>query len=153
MSATYLSQEGYDKLLKEFDRLKKLKIKLSHDIGEALAQGDLRENAGYKAAKDRQAETLRRIAEIEGKLHSATMIEGLKVAKDEVRIGAKVTFEMGGEKITYEFVGADESDPAGGKISVDSPLAQGMLGAKAGQEVTVTLPAGKQKVKIVKVKY
>lgn len=153
MAKTYLSRDGREKLIQQLEALKKEKQQVSKDIGEAMEQGDLRENAGYTAAKERQAELLRRIAEIESKLSSAQLIEELGVATDEVRIGATVTLSDGEDEFAYTLVGQEESDPAQGKISVQSPLAQGLLGAKAGQDVKVQLPAGVKSFRVVKVAY
>jgi transcription elongation factor GreA len=153
MAKTYLSRDGFEKLRKELERLKAEKRQVSKDIGEAMEQGDLRENAGYKYAKDRQAELLRRIGEIEEKLTGAQLIEELGLKTDEVRIGACVTLSDGGDEFEYTLVGPEESDPVKGRISVHSPLAQGMLGAKAGQQVEIRLPAGPKKFKVVKVVY
>ncbi|MBI4051498.1 MAG: transcription elongation factor GreA [Elusimicrobia bacterium] len=149
----YLTREGYEKLESELQRLKKLKVELSREIGEAMEQGDLRENAGYTAAKERQAEVLRRIAEIDEKLRKAKLIEELNVSKDEIRIGAKVTLreKESGEEFVYILTGQEEADPARGTISVHSPLAQGLLGLKAGQEAKINLPAGLRSFKILKV--
>lgn len=153
MPKTYLSRDGREKLIKDLENLKKEKQKTSIDIKEAMEQGDLRENAGYTAAKERQAELLRRIADIEEKLANAQLIEELGVVTDEVRIGATVTLSDGEDEFDYTLVGPEESDPTKGRISVHSPLAQGLLGAKAGQEVQVQLPAGPKKFKVVKVRY
>ncbi|MBI4056406.1 MAG: transcription elongation factor GreA [Elusimicrobia bacterium] len=149
----YLSREGYEKLENELQKLKKMKVELSKEIGEAMEQGDLRENAGYTAAKERQAEVLRRIVEIEQKLKGAKLIDELNLPKDKVRIGTKVTLKEkeSGEEFVYTLVGEDESDPLEGKISVHSPLAQGILGLKMGKEANVSLPTGIKVFKILKV--
>ena len=153
MNDTYLTREGYEKLHLELEKLKKLKTELSKEIGEAMEQGDLRENAGYTAAKERQAEILRRIGETEFKLKGARLIEEMNLPKGEVRIGAKVTLKEkdSGEEHVYTLVGSDESDPVRGKLSVYSPLAQGLLGLKAGKEAKIPLPAGVKSFKILKV--
>lgn len=150
---TYLTREGYEKLRKDIDALKEQKRELSAMIGEAREQGDLRENAGYQYAKEKQAEVMRRISEIEQKLGSAQIIEETKIAKDEVRIGAIVTMKelASGAEITYTFVGQEESDPSIGKLSVHSPLGQGLLGHKSGETVDINLPAGKKQFKILKI--
>ncbi len=154
MPETYLTRNGYEKLKKDLDGLKKLKAELSVEIGEAMAQGDLRENAGYTAAKERQAEILRRIDDLEMKLKNARLIDDLNLPKDEARIGATVTIkDEEGEESRYVLVGPDESDFASGKISVLSPLAQGLMGHKAGQDVNVQLPAGTRKFRIMKVEF
>lgn len=155
MAGSYMSREGYLKIKAEIERLKKVKIELSREIGEAAAQGDLSENFGYVAAKEKQAETLRRIDDLEQKLKSAQLIENLSINKDEARIGATVTLKEkeSGEEFVYTLVGGEESDPLKGKISVESPLAQGVLGAKVGQDLKVTLPAGIRQFQVVKVEY
>jgi transcription elongation factor GreA len=155
MADFFVTREGYEKLKTELEELKKLKTQLSHEIGEAMAQGDLRENAGYTAAKERQADVLRRIYEMDAKLKSARLLDTLTIDKSETRIGATVTLfeEASGEEFVYSLVSTDEADPIEGKISVESPLAQGLLGTKAGQKVRITLPAGQKLFKIVKVEY
>jgi transcription elongation factor GreA len=122
-------------------------------IGEAREQGDLRENAGYQYAKEKQADVMRRIMELEQKLSNVRLIEETKIAKNEVRIGAKVTLKdiSSGAEFAYTFVGQEESDPANGKLSVHSPLGEGLLGHKAGETATVDLPAGKKQFKILKI--
>src|SRR3989338_965453 len=119
MSETYLTREGYEKLRLELERLKKRKVELSREIGEAAEQGDLKENAGYTASKEKQEEVLRRINEIQIKLKSARLIDELELPKGEIRIGAKVTLKEkeSGEEFVYALVGGEESDPLQGKIS------------------------------------
>jgi len=155
MGETYLSREGYEKLRLQLMDLKTLKAQLSKEIGEAMEQGDLRENAGYTAAKERQAEILRRMGEIETKLQSARLIEEIQGPKDEVRIGAKVTLVLEGDadEFVYTLVGPEESDPSRGRISVQSPLAQGLLGKKVGQEATLSLPGGQKRFRLLRVDY
>ncbi|MBI4248350.1 MAG: transcription elongation factor GreA [Elusimicrobia bacterium] len=152
MAGSYLSRKGYEKLVTDLAKLKEHKRKLSKEIGEAAEKGDLRENAEYTYAKERQAEILRRIDEVERKIRTAQIIEELDIPKDEVRIGVKVTLQEkeSGEELAYTLVGEEESDPLGGKISVFAPLAQGVLGHKMGDEVSVDLPAGRKTFKIVK---
>src|SRR3989344_5646806 len=150
---TFLTREGYEKLRKDVDALKEQKRELSKMIGEAREQGDLRENAGYQYAKEKQAEVMRRIADIEQKLATASLLDDTKIAKDEVRIGATVTMKdvASGAEMTYTFVGQEESDPSAGKLSVHSPLGEGLLGHKKGETVEINLPAGKKQFKILKI--
>lgn len=152
MSDTYLTRVGYEKLVKELESLKKHKTELSKEIGEAREKGDLKENAEYHAAKERQGDVLRRINETEDKLKRAQLIDDIKVKDGEVQIGVRVTLldKEDNEEYVWTLVGADESDPAAGRISVYAPLAEGILGKKVGQEVLVTLPSGIKKFKIVK---
>ena len=150
---TYLTREGFEKLRKEMGSLHEQKRELSKMIGEAREQGDLRENAGYQYAKEKQAEVMRRIMDLGQKLSNARLIEETKIAKDEVRIGAKVTLKelSSNSEFFYTFVGQEESDPSNGKLSVHSPLGEGLLGHKPGETVTVALPAGTKQFKILKI--
>ncbi len=153
MSETYISRAGYDKLRKELEDLTKRKHELSLEIGETREQGDLRENAGYHFAREKQSETLRRISEIHDKISSAKIIDDMNLPKDEVIIGMKVTIREVGTTDDYEYtlVGSEESDPTVGKISVHAPIAQGLLGHKKNEEVDVDLPGGKTKFKILSI--
>jgi transcription elongation factor GreA len=153
MNETYISRAGYDKLMAELKMLEERKRDLSKEIGETREQGDLRENAGYHFAREKQSETLRRIAEIHGKISSAKIIDDLNLPKDEVTIGMKVSIREIATNDDYEYtlVGAEESDPAAGKISVHAPIAEGLLGHKVNEEVTINLPGGTTKFKILKI--
>ncbi len=150
---TYLTRAGYEKLRKDMENLQEQKHEVSLMIGEAREQGDLKENAGYQYAREKQAEILRRLGEIEERLSNVHLIEETKISKDEVRIGAKVTVLNVSlkEEFIYQFVGQEESDPSNGKLSVHSPLGHGLLGHKVGDEVTVQLPAGPRQFKIIKI--
>ena len=153
MADTYMSRAGHDKLLKELEMLQKRKQELSLEIGETREQGDLRENAGYHFAREKQSETLRRMAEIHDRLNGAKIIDDMDLPKGEVIIGMKVTIrEVGtGDDYEYSLVGPDETDPAAGKISVHAPIAQGLLGHKVGEEIDIDLPGGKSKFKVLKI--
>ena len=147
-----MTRAGYEKLVKELEQLNKRKQELSLEIGETREQGDLRENAGYQYAREKQAETIRRIAEIQDRISGAKIIDDMNLPKDEVIIGMKVTIQdQDGDNYEYTLVGAEESDPAAGKISVHAPIAQGLLGHKVNEEVLVQLPGGKAKFKILKI--
>lgn len=152
MADTYLTRAGYEKLVKDLEGLKKQKTILSREIGEAAEKGDLRENADYTTAKERQGEVLRRIHELEDKLKKARLIDDLKIPEGEVQIGVKVTLldKDDGDEMEWTLVGADEADPGAGKISVYAPLSQGILGKKVGDEVSIDLPAGTKRFKILK---
>jgi transcription elongation factor GreA len=150
---TYLTREGFQKLRKELDKLQAEKQELSKMIGEAREQGDLRENAGYQYAREKQAQVISRMRELEDRLSNVRLIEETEIAKDEVRIGAKVTIQESSSKdqFCYTFVGQEESDPSNGKLSVHSPLGHGLLGHKIGETVTLQLPAGQKQFKILKI--
>ena len=152
MADTYLTRAGYEKLKKDLAGLMKQKTQLSLDIGEAREKGDLKENAEYHSAKEKMGEVMGRIGQIQDKLQSAKLIDDLDTPKDTVAIGTSVTLEDSeGDTMEYSLVGEDESDPMEGKISVQSPLAQGLLGKKVTQTVEVALPAGPRRFKILKV--
>ncbi len=152
MADTYLTRAGFEKLKKDLAALMKQKSQVSLDIGEAREKGDLKENAEYHSAKEKLGEVMGRIGQIQDKLQSAKIIDDMQIPKDTVAIGTKVELEDGdGDTVEYSLVGEDESDPMEGKISVQSPLAQGLLGKKVGQTVEVTLPNAVRTFKILKV--
>ncbi len=151
MKETFLTRAGYEKLLSEIEPLKKMKNQLSQDIAEAREKGDLKENAEYHSAKEKLGEVMGRIAKIQDKLEGAKIIDDLETPKGVVAIGSRVTIQNeSGDESVYTLVGEDESDPSEGKISVYAPIAQGLLGKKVGETVTVTLPAGPRRFKILK---
>lgn len=152
MADTYLTRAGYEKLRDELKGLMKQKNQLSQDIGEAREKGDLKENAEYHSAKEKLGEVMGRIGKTQDKLQTAKIIDEMDIPKDVVAIGTTVTLEDGdGDTMEYALVGEDESDPSEGRISVQSPLAQGLLGKKVKQTVEVALPAGPRQFKILKV--
>ena len=155
MEKFYVSRKKYEDLVNEIKRLKEQKAQLSDEIGEAAAQGDLKENAEYHAAKEKQAETLRRIDDLEMKLRNAEITDDLAVDHSEARIGATVTLKdlVADIEFTYTLVGSMESNPDKGLLSVKSPLASGVLGKKQGETFTVELTKKKKKYKLVKLEY
>jgi len=155
MAKVYLTKEGYEKLQQELAALKEEKNSLGIEIEEAREQGDLKENAGYIYAKEKQNVVIKRINALELDLRDAKIVESAVVDKSKVRLGATVLIEdhkLNKEK-EYTLTSADEADPSEGKISVSSPFAQGLLGAKEGDTVVIKLPAGDKKVTILKIAY
>ena len=155
MPEVYLTKDGYEKLQAELADLKKQKNDLTVEINEAREQGDLKENAGYIYGKQKQDVVMKRINELELRLRSAKIVDNLAVNKDEVRLGATVTMRDENTKATliYTLSAADEADPSEGRISVSSPLAQGLLGAAAGKTVTVRLPSGEKTLTVLSIEY
>ncbi len=152
MTDTYLTRAGYDKLKNDLAALMKQKAQTSLDVGEAREKGDLKENAEYHSAKEKLGEVMSRIGQIQDKLQSAKIIDDMDIPKDTVAIGTTVTLEDSDrDTVEYTLVGEDESDPLEGKISVQSPLAQGLLGKKVRQVADVALPSGTRTFKILKV--
>jgi transcription elongation factor GreA len=146
---------GAQKLREELARLKEERPKISREIGVAREHGDLKENAEYHAAKDRQGMVEAQIKDIEDKLARAEVIDPSKLSGDRVRFGAtvKVTNLDTDEDTSYQIVGADEADINVGKISVSAPLARALIGKSVGDEVVVNLPAGKRRYEIAEIAF
>lgn len=155
MEQFYVSRKKYEALVNELKDLKALKAQLSNEIGEAAAQGDLKENAEYHAAKEKQAETLIRIQDLETRLRNCQITDDLEVDKTKARIGATVTIQdvEADIEFTYTLVGSMESNPEKGLLSVKSPLANGVLGHGQGDTFEAQLPRGPKKYKLVKLEY
>ncbi len=148
---------GAEKLRQELDNLKKVeRPRVVAAIAEARAHGDLKENAEYHAAKEQQGFIEGRIAEIEAKLSNAQIIDILKIAPTgKVLFGVTVTvFDTDkDEERTFKLVGDDEADFKQGKISVNSPIARGLIGKAEGDEVSVQTPGGVVHYEIIKVEH
>jgi len=149
----YLTQEGYEKLAGELENLKTVKRRqLSKAIGEARAHGDISENAEYDAAKDAQAHNEKRIRELEDKLARVRILDK-NIPQDQVLIGATVKLKDMDteEELEYTLVSELESDFSQGKISVTSPVGDGLLGHKENEVVEIKIPAGRLKYKIIRI--
>ena len=151
----YVSRKKYEELLEELKNLKEVKAQLAQEIGAAAAQGDLKENAEYHAAKEKQSQTLSLINELELRLRNAQITDDLTVDKSEARIGATVTLQdqAAGLEFTYTLVGPSEANPDKGLLSVKSPLANGVLGRKEGEVFEAQLPRGPRTYKLIKLEY
>lgn len=150
-----MTLEGKQKLEAELEDYKmKRRPEVIKRIKIARSYGDLSENSEYESAKDEQAMVEGKIAQIENMLQYAVIIDNEDVAKDEVSMGREVTIKElpDEEPETYSIVGESESDPINGKISNESPMAKGLLGHKIGEEVSIGIPNGTMKVKILDVK-
>lgn len=152
-----VTQRGAEKLKAELHRLKTVdRPSVINAISEARAQGDLSENAEYEAAKDRQGFIEGRIAEIEGKLSAAQIIDPAAVdAGGRVVFGATVELEeeSSGEAVTYQIVGEDEADIKLGLINISSPIARALIGKEEGDVAQVQAPGGVKRFEIVAVHY
>ncbi len=157
MSTVPLTVEGAEMLKEELQRLKsKERPAVINAIAEARAQGDLSENAEYDAAKERQSFIEGRIAELEGKLSAAQIIDPKLIDGDgRVVFAATVTLEDldSGDKVTYKIVGDDEADLKVKKISISSPIARALIGKYAGDTVEVQTPGGVREYEILEVQY
>ena len=146
----------YTKLSEELEQLK------THERGiiaavidEARAQGDLKENAEYHAAKDEQGLMEARIAELTDVVGRAQVKEPSTLAHERVSFGSTVELidQESDEEVCYTIVGGQESNPGKGLISINSPMAKVLLGKEEGDEVTISLPAGKKVYDIEEVSY
>lgn len=157
MNRVPMTVEGANRLQEELDRLKKVdRPRVINAIAEARAHGDLKENAEYHAAREEQGFIEGRIAEIEGKLSNAQIIDITKIDnKGKVIFGVTVDLldiDKDEEK-TFQIVGDDEADIKAGKISVNSPIARGLIGKFEGDEVSVDTPGGSVAYEILKVRH
>ncbi len=149
----YLTQAGYEKLVNELENLKTVKRRaLSKAVGEARSHGDISENAEYDAAKDAQAHNEKQIMELEDKLARVRILDK-DMPSDEVLIGATVKLKDmdTDEELEYTLVSELEADYNQAKISVSSPVGQGLLGHKENEIAEIKIPAGVLKYKIIKI--
>lgn len=149
----YLTQEGFEKLAVELEQLKTVKRRaLSKAVGEARSHGDISENAEYDAAKDAQAYNEKQIMELEDKLARVRILDK-NIPSDEVLIGATVKLKDMDteEELEYTLVSELEADYNQNKISISSPVGQGLLGHKENEIAEIKVPAGILKYKIIKI--
>jgi transcription elongation factor GreA len=152
MTEIYLTRYGREKLVREFEELQKRKSLVQDEIAKAREHGDLRENAEYHAAKETLAGLMRRIVDLDSKISRAKIIEKQCINPNKIFIGVTMAIQdENGDVHEYTIVDLEEADPAIKRISVQSPLVQGLLGHVAGETVEVELPAGKKKFKILKI--
>lgn len=157
MSTIPITKRGAEKLKDELHRLKTVdRPWVINAIAEARAQGDLSENAEYDAAKDRQGFIEGRIAEVEGKLSAAQIIDPLAVdAGGRIVFGATVDLEDedSGAAVTYQIVGEDEADLKLGLVNISSPIARALIGKEEGDTAEVQAPGGTRSYEIVAIRY
>jgi transcription elongation factor GreA len=151
-----MTPEGYQMLQDELKHLIRVeRPRVVQDIAEARDHGDLSENAEYDAAKERQGFVEGRIAEINGKMARAQVIDVSTIDSDKVVFGATVTIydDESESESTYRIVGEDESDIKQGLISVSSPVAKALIGHRVDDEVQVKVPSGIRIYEIIDIKY
>ncbi len=157
MAAIPLTVRGAERLKKELQHLKAVeRPAVINAIAEARAQGDLSENAEYDAAKEKQGFIEGRIAELEGKLSNAQIIDPQSLdAEGRIVFGATVDLEdlESGDKVTYQVVGDDEADIRANMISVSSPIARALIGKSAGDVAEVQAPSGVREYEVLDVRY
>jgi transcription elongation factor GreA len=148
----YYTEEGLKKLWDELNELKtKGRADIARQIADARDKGDLSENAEYDAAKDAQGLLEMKIAKLEEVLSNARVLDETKVDTSKVSVLSKVRIKnrKNGASFTYTLVSEEEADLKTGKISVGSPIGQGLLGKKIGEVAVVNAPVGKMEFEIL----
>lgn len=157
MSQIPVTVRGAELLKEELLRLRSVdRPYIIQAIAEARAQGDLSENAEYEAAKERQSFIEGRISELEAKLSNLQVIDPHTLnAEGRVVFGATVNIEDldSGDNKTYQIVGEDEADIKGGKISIGSPIARGLIGKSVGDVAEIAAPGGIKEYEVLDVLY
>ena len=150
----YMSQEGYDNLVAQLKQLESVeRPKASAALAEARDKGDLSENAEYDAAKEAQAHLEEKINRIKTAISEAKIIDPSRLSTDSVQILSKVemTNLANKAKMTYTIVSESEANLREGKISITTPIAQGLLNHKVGDEVEIKIPRGTIHLRIDKI--
>ncbi len=150
-----LTESGLKKLQEQLDYLVSVRRnEISEQIAIARGFGDLSENAEYDEAKKEQAKVEEEITRLQATIRTATVVADDEITTERVSIGTIVKVKDLDENETYEYaiVGANESDPANDKISNESPVGAGLLGAKRNQTITIQIPAGVIRYKILSIK-
>jgi transcription elongation factor GreA len=143
MKDVVLTQEGLEKIKEELAALKKRRKEVTARIQVAKEFGDLSENAEYDDARNEQSFVEGRIQEHEETIKRAKIVVKGASKDGHAVIGSKVTVVCEGDEEVYELVGANESDPLSGKVSIESPIGKALLGAAKGETVIVDTPSGK----------
>jgi transcription elongation factor GreA len=148
-----LTPEGLANLKAELDQLSTVRRReVAQRIKEAREFGDISENAEYDDAKNEQAMLEARIAQLEDKLRSATVIDASSMTNEVVNVGSIVHVkDESGKSTKYTIVGSAEASPGEMKLSNESPVGKALLGRKRGEEVVISTPKGQRKLKITKI--
>ena len=149
-----LTPEGFQRLKEEIEYLSSVKRdEVAERIRASRDFGDINENSEYDDAKNEQAMLEARIYSLEERLRSAIVIDSESVATDVVGVGTKVTLQdmQGGDVVQYAIVGSAEADPSAYKLSNESPVGRAIIGHKPGDKVTVAVPQGSRKFKVLEI--
>ena len=148
----YMSQEGFDQLVAELKELETVRRpEIARQIAEARDKGDLSENAEYDAAKEAQGMLEMKINQLKLTISEAKIIDPSKIKTDTVQVLTKVELKnvKNKAKMTYVIVPESEANLKAGKISVNTPIAQGLLGHKVGDIVQIKIPAGMLELEVL----
>ena len=152
----YMSEEGYKNLVAELKELETVqRPKISAAIAEARDKGDLSENAEYDAAKEAQGLLEMKINQLKAIISDAKIIDTSKLKTDSVQILSRVELKnvKNGMKMTYTIVSESEANLKEGKISVNTPIAQGLLGKKVGEKAQIKVPQGMIELEILNISF
>ena len=152
MAVSYMTKDGYDKILAEINYLETVKRpEISAQIAEARDKGDLSENAEYDAAKEAQGIMEAKLSQLKGLISNARLIDETRVQTDEVQILNKVKIKntKNNAVMTYTLVSDSEANLKEGKIAVSTPIAQGLMGKKVGDIVEIKVPSGMMSFEIM----
>ncbi len=150
-----MTEEGMAKVKAEMAELEKKRPDIKNAIEEAREKGDLRENADYHAAREELAMLNAKIAQLNGLLANAVLIDPSKAPKGKVVMGSTVTFTRlkDNTEMVRTIVGAGQADPTAGKILATSPLAKALVGHIVGDTVTAELPGGTMDLRVEKIEF
>ena len=154
MAVTYMTEEGYNKILAEINYMESVKRpEISAQIAEARDKGDLSENAEYDAAKEAQGILESKIAQLKGLIANARLIDETQIKTDVVRILNKVKLKnlANGAGMTYTLVSDSEANLKENKIAISTPIAQGLMGRKVGDVAEIKVPSGILKFEIMEI--
>lgn len=154
MAVTYMTQEGYKKLVDELNEMENVqRPAISKMIAEARDKGDLSENAEYDAAKEAQGMLEMKISQLKDIIASARLIDESKIKTNEVQIltRVKIRNKKNGQTMSYMIVSESEANLKEGKLSVTTPIAKGLLGKKVGETAEVQVPSGKMEFEILEI--
>ena len=149
---TYVTEEGLRNMKEELDRLTRIeRPAISKAIGEAIEKGDISENAEYDAAKDAQGMLEAKIAILSSKIATTRLIDESKIDTSSVQMMNKVTIrnKVNNATMQYTIVSEPEANLKLGKISIQTPIAKGLLGKKLGDVVEILVPSGKMEFEII----
>ncbi len=151
---TYITEEGLKKLKDELDNLVKIeRPSISKQIAEARDKGDLSENAEYDAAKEAQGMLEMRISKLKDTIANSRIIDESKIDITKIQIYNKVKIKnkKNNASMIYTLVSESEADVKSGKISINTPIAKGLLGKKVGDEVEIQVPSGTQHFEVIEI--